>query len=65
MAMTTEEVLAAIDLDAARSALDSIRSHIDSMGFTAPEMMGGRLAAVAENMNALATALCLNGPAPK
>lgn len=65
MAMTTEETLAAMDLDAARSAVASISAQIYSMGFTAPEMMGGRLATVADSMNALATALCLTKPAPK
>ncbi len=65
MTMTTEETLAAIDLDAARDALASISAQIDSMAFTAPELMGGRLAGVAENMNTLATALCLIKPAPK
>ncbi len=62
--MTAEETLAAIDLDAARSAHADIESHINSMCFTAPELMGGRLAAVAESMNELATALCLIGPSP-
>ena len=62
MANTADDILAAIDLDAARSALASIGAQIDSMAFTAPEMMGGRLTAVADNMNELATALCLIKP---
>lgn len=57
--MTTAETLAAIDLVAARDAVSSISATIDSMAFTAPELMGDRLSAVADRMNALAVALCL------
>ena len=62
--MTTEEILAAIDLDAARSAHASIGSHLNSIAFSAPELIGGKLSAVAESMNELAVALCLIVPAP-